>query len=179
MQTCLECGRTVKIIKDEPYHYKASGLDNVYVYGLTQFECEECGRYVEIPKVKLLHRLIAREIVCSESTLQGLEIRFLRKEMRMKGREMAEALSVDESTYSRWEHGKTRPSPVYEKMIRLMFIMTMEKETGQILHEDIRELIRKVSKSEKPAKQRIEVTSPEWLMGVDEISFGGECPAPA
>jgi hypothetical protein len=37
MQTCWKYGNKLQVIKDRPYHYVECGLNNVYLYGSTQF----------------------------------------------------------------------------------------------------------------------------------------------
>ena len=37
MQTCWKCGNKLQVIKDRPYHYVECGLNNVYLYGSTQY----------------------------------------------------------------------------------------------------------------------------------------------
>ena len=60
MKTCWECGAELQVIKDKPYHYIESGLDNVNLYGIIQYKCGNCGEGgPEIPKSEELHLVIA------------------------------------------------------------------------------------------------------------------------
>lgn len=66
---------------EQPFHFADSGLPNVYLVGIKYFVCD-CGSVVaEIPAVKQLMQLIARDIVESSSDLTGAEVRFLRKRL--------------------------------------------------------------------------------------------------
>ena len=59
LETCWACGGKLQVIKNEPYQYIESGLDNVWLYGINQYKCESCGEGgPEIPKVDELHELL-------------------------------------------------------------------------------------------------------------------------
>lgn len=59
LKTCWACGGELEVIKNEPYHYIESGLDNVWLYGINQYKCENCGEGgPELPKVDSLHELL-------------------------------------------------------------------------------------------------------------------------
>lgn len=47
------------------------------------------------------------------------EIRFLRRVLGLKSKEMAEAIGTDPSTYSRWEGGQQGPGEYVERVLRL------------------------------------------------------------
>jgi len=171
MQTCWKCGNKLQVIKDKPYHYVECGLNNVYLYGITQYECIECGEAgPEIPRVGELHLLIGRNIVCQEEQLTGPEIRFLRKELGLKGKEMANLLSVAPETYSKWENSRGNISGVYDMQLRLLYVLNAEDTVGKVLHKGIRfahSLGRKKAKEQK----KIEISANEWLMPFKEPLF--------
>ena len=81
MEKCWKCGNDLSVIKDQPYQYKESGLDFVYLIGILQYKCV-CGEtFVEIPRINELHLLIGKNIVCKKELLTGAEVKFLRKEL--------------------------------------------------------------------------------------------------
>ncbi|MCX5834978.1 MAG: type II toxin-antitoxin system MqsA family antitoxin [Deltaproteobacteria bacterium] len=178
MKTCWECGEEINIIKDRPYHYTESGLDNIYLHGVTQYECTKCGeKAVEIPKVKNLHLVIGRDVVCSEKKLKGQEIKYLRKELGLKSKQIAEILSVDLSTFSRWENSKASIGPVADKLLRLIYVLNAESEKGRVLHKGIRDLkvLTQKTKPQKKSEGKTLVLNPaDWLMQSEEPFFSAD-----
>jgi transcriptional regulator with XRE-family HTH domain len=57
----------------------------------------------DIPDLEGLHDLIAKEIILTPLPMTGAELRFLRKETRLKLKDFAERLAVDPKTISNWE----------------------------------------------------------------------------
>ncbi len=39
----LDMRKSLVVIKNQPYHYKKSGLDNVFLHGIIQYKCNHCG----------------------------------------------------------------------------------------------------------------------------------------
>src|ERR1035438_545344 len=77
---------------EEPYHFVDSGLPNVYLVGIRYFHCE-CGQdLADIPAMKQLLNLIARDLVEKTSALSGAEIRFLRKRLGQKAADFSRQL---------------------------------------------------------------------------------------
>jgi len=77
---------------EAPFHFVDSGLPNVYLVGIKYFVCE-CGEVVaEIPAVKQLMQLIARDLVLCPLDLTGVELRFLRKRLGKKATEYCKYL---------------------------------------------------------------------------------------
>jgi DNA-binding transcriptional regulator YiaG len=111
---------------EKPFHFTDSGLDNVYLVGIRYFESEDGTYIAEIPAVKQLMRLIARDIVFSKSPLSGQEIRFLRKRLGKKGTEYAQMLRIDGATLSRLENDKQTPSDQIDSLVRVMYVLFCE-----------------------------------------------------
>ena len=187
MEFCWVCGGKLEIIRDRSYHYRECGLDNVYLYGIIQYRCPECGEEApEIPELKGLHLLIAKELVCKGELMEGTEIRFLRKELRLKSKEMAELLSVTPETYSRWENSREIISEGSDSQLRYLYILNAEDKTGKILHEGIRfarslaskKLARKIrngGKTEGKKPVKIDISISEWVMPHTGPIFTEEC----
>lgn len=111
---------------ENPFHFTDSGLPNVYLIGIKYFTCE-CGRVVaEIPAVKQLMKLIARDLVESSQSLAGPEIRFLRKRLGRKAIEFSKELGVSAETLSRLESGKQALTEPMDKLIRLVYAASSE-----------------------------------------------------
>ncbi len=114
-----ECLATTK----KPFHFVDSGLSNVYLVGIRYFVYPD-GRIVpEIPAIKQLMQLIARNLVQSESALSAEEIRFLRKRLGQKAVDFARAIGIEPETLSRAEHGHQRLNESNDKLIRLYYAL--------------------------------------------------------
>jgi hypothetical protein len=85
MENCWECGSKLTIIENERFHYTDSGLDNVYLEGIIQYECHGCSRCrVDIPDVQMLHYLIAVNLVFKMEPLTHDEIGYMKRIIREK-----------------------------------------------------------------------------------------------
>ena len=105
MKKCWVCEKDLEVIKDQPYHYKESGLDNVYLHGIIQYKCSGCGEEAaEIPNIEDLHLLIGKSIICNNEHLSAREVVYLKKELGLKSKDMAELLSVTPQEYLNWEN---------------------------------------------------------------------------
>lgn len=175
MEKCWKCGNIVNVIKDQPYHYKESGLDYVDLIGVLQFKCT-CGEtFVEIPRINELHLLIGKNIVCKKEFLTGEEVRFLRKELGMKSKDMAAALSVEPETYSRWENGKQAVAPCHDKSLRMIYVMNASEKTGKVLSYDSQSILNDIAVIKAPKKsKKVQFTPAEWLNRLDGPIFGRE-----
>lgn len=119
---CPECGQTLRRTqKKQRYQYRESGLNKVYIM-VQMRRCPQCGELPEIPNVRGLHAAIADFLFQKPTSLTGPEIRFLRKEMRMKAKELAAFLGVDKVTVSRWETGTHRIGDATDRLIRCLYL---------------------------------------------------------
>ena len=104
---CRKCERPLEIWEasvDHPYQYTESGLPNVRLAGITVYSCPNCeADSADIPNLDGLHDLISRDIILTPLPMTGAELRFLRKEARLKPKQLAERLGVDPKTISNWE----------------------------------------------------------------------------
>jgi len=176
MEKCIHCGGGLKTIEDHPYHYTESGLDHVWLTGVLQYRCEKCGESsVEIPGINRLHLLIGKNIVRKKELLTGSEVRFLRKEIGMKSKDMAVALSIKPETYSRWENGKQTIAACHDKGLRMIYVMNASESLGRVLSKDSRFVLHDIAVEEAPTEsERVQFTPSEWLNGLDEPIFGGQ-----
>ena len=106
---------------EEPFHFEDCGLDNVYLIGIRYFK-EPDGRCIaEIPALKQLMQLIARDIVNCPLDLTGRELRFLRKRLGKKATEFCRYLGIEPETLSRMENERQAISVQVQKLARLSY----------------------------------------------------------
>src|SRR5262245_49847642 len=115
---CLECGQEMLVKTDQRYRYIESGLNNVYLTGVTIFECPKCKVEVpEIPNVRNLHLCIATLIIENPGKLTGEEIKFLRKSLGVKAKDLAAKLGYEPEAFSRFENGKQQMGDHGDRLI--------------------------------------------------------------
>ena len=115
---CSNCSaegkRTVGV-----YPFQESGLANLTLIGIDLIECASCGNVDPIiPDVNDLMRAIAWYIATQRFRLRGEDVRFLRKYLRMTGKDFATLLGVDNTTLSKWENGADPIGTANERLIR-------------------------------------------------------------
>ena len=145
---CPVCGERMKKQKGE-YRYTESGLDNVVLTGVTLYKCA-CGETMpELKNVERVHRAVADGLAKKDSRLHGREVRFLRKEIGMTAKELAGLLSVSPVTVSRWESGKKKVGGVSDKLIRMLYVQTMQERSHKVCAGVVSDI-----KSIKPKESR-------------------------
>ena len=146
-------GLTEHLATDEhPFHFLDSGLDNVYLVGIKYFTHPDGRIVAEIPALKQLMRLIARDLVLSKSDLTGNEVRFLRKRLGKKATEYCKYLGLEPETLSRVENGKQPISSATEKLARLSYAILSE-ETD--LYDHAKTILQSMLDDLRPAKDKI------------------------
>ena len=121
---CEQCdGKLEKrpATEERPYHYTASGLDNVYLVGIDVYRCPACEREApRIPRMRELHAALNHAIAMLPSRLSGPELRFLRKHRGASQKELSRRVGVEPESLSRIEHGHDKCGPALESLIRLV-----------------------------------------------------------
>lgn len=122
MRRCPNCRATEMVRTDhDNYHYTESGLDNVFVDGVTTFDCPSCGeRVTRFFAMEKLHEAIARAIVARPGRLAPMEIRFLRKHLGYSNQDFARRMGVTPETSSRWASGDLGMNGSAEVLLRLL-----------------------------------------------------------
>lgn len=168
MEKCHICGDPLVTIKDQPYEYTECGL-NVTLLGITQYTCHGCGEeFAAIPSPQKLHRIIGIEICRNKKALlQPKEIVFLRKELRLKAKELAKVLGVSDSVVSRWENGKADIGEGNDRLLRSIFLSYALANTPGIdcslsMLDVLKNLPQKRKDIEQPAAIRL--NPQEWLL---------------
>lgn len=119
---CTKCGYVgLNSMNPTLYHYKSSGLDNVYLKGgVTEYVCPKCGeRSTAIKNVVGLHEAIALNLAEAKRRLSGKELRFLRERLAFSAEELAQLVEYNEDYIRKIESGSTTPKAAYEMFLRL------------------------------------------------------------
>ena len=166
MKKCVECGGKITSFKNKPYTYDECGLD-VIIHGLTQFKCETCGEvYVSLPNIEKLHRVIGG-FICSQrkSLLTSAEIKFLRKDLHLKSKELASALGIRPETISRWENDKEPIGETQDRLLRSIYMNYASESANSVICHGVVQMFsglpRERSKIKSPKK--IELNPTDWL----------------
>lgn len=106
------------------YHYTESGLRNVYLENGYTFHETPYGKAVSIMDVEGLHRAIGISIA-KKARLTGSELRFLRKELGLSQRGLAELIGSSEQSVSLWERRGRMPK-LADRIVRLLYLETAE-----------------------------------------------------
>lgn len=150
---------------EKPFHFVDSGLSNAYLIGIKYFTCEECGEQMraEIPAIKPLMRLIARDLVVNPESLSGEEIRFLRKRAGIKSSAFAKLLGVESETLSRYENGKQVASESIDKLIRFAYALNCDDvELSNTTKQLIQTALREWKQREMNSKIVLKMEDNEW-----------------
>ena len=84
------------------YHYTESGLSNVYLKNGVTVEVVDGEEYTSIDDMNGLHSAIAQTIVNTNKPLAHDEFKFLRIELNVSQKMLANRFGVDEQTIARW-----------------------------------------------------------------------------
>jgi putative zinc finger/helix-turn-helix YgiT family protein len=149
--------RKRKANPDQPYHFVESGLDNVYLVGITVNTCADCGEQLpEIPRISQLHDKIAETIVTKPAELSGAEIRFLRKNLGLLAHDFASYLETTPISVSRWENGEP-VSKENDKLIRYFYLRFKEEKTKNRIEPAFVEKMHHAEKSSKPLHMNVQI----------------------
>jgi transcriptional regulator with XRE-family HTH domain len=149
---------------EEPFHFVDSGLPNVYLVGIKYFICDCGGVVAEIPAIKQLMQLIARDLVTSPLDLTGAELRFLRKRLGKKASEYCKYLGVAPETLSRVESGKQAISIQSQKLARLSYCAFSEDpHLAECARNILQSILEEIHNKQKKAKIVLEMdVNQEW-----------------
>jgi DNA-binding transcriptional regulator YiaG len=120
----------------EPFHYTASGLNNIYLMNGVVVETTPYGDEVTIENLKGLHRAIGLHIVEKAKAMTGPELRFLRKQMNLTQAELARELRISDQTIANYEKGKTEIGPVDRFMRGYYLLSILPNETRVTVLKD-------------------------------------------
>jgi putative zinc finger/helix-turn-helix YgiT family protein len=164
MEQCYACGNALEVIRDKPYEYTECGL-NVLLLGITQYRCASCGEeYAALPAPDKLHRVIGVELCRHrKALLLPEEIRFLRKELGLKAKDLAASLGVNDATVSRWENGKQQIGEGSDRLLRTLYLSCTEEEQDR---RSVLALLQGFPQQRKAIRERrsISLNPQDWLL---------------
>jgi DNA-binding transcriptional regulator YiaG len=126
--------------KAQKYQYVESGLENVFLDNIEIYFCGACEIEIPaIPKILRLHETIGLAIVSKKNLLNGADIRFLRRNLRLKSQDWAKLLRSKKETVSRWENDLQAAGPQSDLLIRYLYLRLLEEKKGMQLGQNIAE----------------------------------------
>lgn len=151
---------------EAPFQFLDSGLPNVYLIGIRYFTYPD-GRIVpEIPAIKQLMQLIARELIEQKEPLTGDAIRFLRKRLGQKQVDFARAIGIEPETLSRCENGHQRLGEANDKLVRLYYaIAALDDGHLSRLRSELKEILSRWYEAQQPTSEKrvvAKVTNEQW-----------------
>ena len=109
------------------YHYTESGLSNVYLVNGFHVEVIDEEEYTSIDDMNGLHRTIALAIVDSNTPLTNEEFKFLRIELNLSQKVLANSFGVNEQTIARYEKNETKIPRTTDASLRSLFMESLDK----------------------------------------------------
>ena len=104
----------------KPFHYKMSGLDNVWLLNGFREEQTPYGRGIRVEDADGLNRVLAHAIVSDKASMNPKELRFVRKLMGLSQNGLSRLLGCSDQRIARWENGKTQIDPTAERLTRMI-----------------------------------------------------------
>lgn len=96
----------------ELYHYRSSGLPNIWLDGGVIVTETPHGPATAIHDLDGLHHAIAMNIISDPAPMTAAEFRFIRIELDLSQKTVASLLKTEEKNVQRWETGKVKlPGP--------------------------------------------------------------------
>ena len=109
------------------YHYTESGLSNVYL--INGFAVEEIDgeTFSSIDDMEGLHRAIAEAVVDSKKPLTSEEFKFLRIELNVSQKILANRFGVSDQTIARYEKGESEIPRTTDAALRALYMESQDK----------------------------------------------------
>ena len=105
----------------DPLHYKACGLDDVYLCSGYVIEETLYGEGVSVKNIDELHQAIGKHLIAVRKTLAGKEVRFLRHQMDLTQSELGRLLGCDSQQIARYEKAQSAMPGPSDRLLRLLY----------------------------------------------------------
>lgn len=83
------------------------------------------GKGVQIESVEALHKAIAMHLVAMQKPLKSKEFRFLRKQLNLTQKELADLMKVDTQTVARYEKSESDIPRPTDFLLRMLFVIEL------------------------------------------------------
>ena len=133
----------------ELYHYDSCGLPDIWLQNGFEVKQTRYGEAVSIHNLGGLHRAIGLDLVRNKPTLNGAEVRFLRKEMDFPQAQLASLLDVSESTVRNWESGRANVPGPADRILRTLYLEFAREESR------IRETLERISQLNRDRHENV------------------------
>jgi DNA-binding transcriptional regulator YiaG len=112
------------------YHYKTSGLSNVWLRNGYKIKNTKHGEAVAIENLEGLHRAIAEDIVCARRPIKPEEFRFLRIELGLSQKALAQLFDTTDQTIANYEKGNTSIPRPTDVLLRSYYDNMLDESCG-------------------------------------------------
>jgi DNA-binding transcriptional regulator YiaG len=140
------------------YHYTEAGLQNVWLANGYHVKKTKYGEAVSIEDAKGLHRAIGRHLA-QKRYLTGAEFRFLRKELDLPQRRVADLVGTSEQTVALWEKRGKIPETA-DRIFRAIYLETID---GNVKIKEFIEAIADLDRKVEEKKLIFQDTEAGWL----------------
>jgi len=141
------------------YHYKACGLDNVYLKNGYEEKNTPSGKSIAIHDIDGLHKAIGKGIANKEAALTPQEFRFLRGELDLSQKALVMLLDRTDQMVAKWEKGETKILVLADKAIRDLYMESIGEGPISNLLQRLAQLDRK----NRELTLQLEETATGWL----------------
>jgi putative transcriptional regulator len=114
----------------EPYHYTECGLEDVYLVNGFKTVQTPFGEGVQIVDTDALHMAIGLNICDNANTITSEEFRFLRVEMSLSQKNLAQFMGVSDQTIGRIEKGKTESKELAGRFLKALYLEHIEEDSS-------------------------------------------------
>ena len=142
------------------YHYKTSGLDDVYLlngYEVIKYGDEEA---ISIHDIDGLHQVISLALVQQEARLTGREFRFLRIELDLSQKALAVWFDMTDQSVANWEK-KDRVPQWADMIIRALYVESLGEDSEV---RDTLEMLSKVDRAIHRGEIFVEESEEGWAI---------------
>ena len=122
--SCIHCSSTdVERVIVESFDYDGFGIPIILFRSVLRTECRTCKHFSHaIPRLGELAATVAIDIAMQPTRLTGDKLKFMRKAMSLKARELAVKLNTSPETISRLESNSIEISDAMDLRFRLCVI---------------------------------------------------------
>jgi transcriptional regulator with XRE-family HTH domain len=107
----------------KPYHYQASGLDNIFLLNGVSETNTPHGPMIHIEDIHGLNLAIGLHIAEKPEPMTGAEFRFLRKQLGLSQLQLAARAGVTDQTIANYEKGKVNALGSADPFLRAIYLV--------------------------------------------------------